>query len=89
MKIRDALRMREMDVSNVQISRSMQCGRSTIIEIFQRCDELGLDFSQARQMSNTDLNQLLYPPTLVTEPKESDLDCVYPKANGRISETET
>jgi len=77
MKIRDALRMREMDVSNVQISRSMQCGRSTIIEIFRRCDELGLDFSQASQMSNTDLDQLLYPPTLVKEPKASDPDFVY------------
>jgi len=77
MKIRDALRMREMDVSNVQISRSMQCGRSTIIEIFRRCDELGLDFSQASQMSNTDLDQLLYPPTLVKEPEESDPDFVY------------
>ena len=77
MKIRDALRMREIDVSNVQISRSMQCGRSTIIEIFRRCDEFGLDFSHASQMSNTYLDQLLYPPSLVKEHKASDPDFVH------------
>ena len=30
-RIREALRLRELKVSNVQISRSIQCGRSTLI----------------------------------------------------------
>ena len=76
-KIREALRLKEMNVSNVQISRSMKCGRSTLIDVFRRCDELGLDFSQASQMSNTDLDQLLNPPVLIKESKPSDPDFAY------------
>lgn len=77
MKIREALRLREMQVSNVQISRSLQCGRSTLIEIFRRCDELGVDYNQACQMSNTDLEQLLRPPTEDKGPRPNDPDFYY------------
>ena len=76
-KIREALRLKELNVSNVQISRSIKCGRSTLIEVFRRCDELGLDYGQACQMSNTDLDQLVYPPDLTKEPKPSDPDFAY------------
>jgi len=76
-KIREALRLKELNVSNVQISRSIKCGRSTLIEVFRRCDELGLDYGQASQMSNTDLDQLLYPPVPIKESKPSDPDFAY------------
>jgi len=76
-KIREALRLRELNVSNVQISRSIKCGRSTLIEVLRRCSELGLDFSQASQMSNTDLEQLIYPPDRIKEAKPSDPDFAY------------
>ena len=33
-KIREALRVKELNVSKVQISRSIKCGRSTLIGIF-------------------------------------------------------
>lgn len=78
MKIREALRLREMDVSNVQISLSLKCGRSTLIDIFRKCDELGVDYHQANQMSSTDLEQLLYPPEPPTVNRpESHPDFVY------------
>ena len=76
-RIREALRLKELKVSNVQISRSIQCGRSTLIEVFRRCDELGLDFNQASQMSNTDLEQLLYPAAPAKSSKPSDPDFAY------------
>ncbi len=38
---------RELNISNLQISRSIKCGRSTLIEVFWRCNELGLNYSQA------------------------------------------
>ncbi len=77
MKIRETLRLYELNVSNVQISRSIKCGRSTLIEVFRRCSELGLDYSQASQMSNTDLEQLIYPPDRIKEAKPSDPDFAY------------
>ena len=80
-KIREALRLREMHVSNVQISRSLQCGRSTLIEIFRRCDELGVDYSQACQMSNTDLEQLLRPPMEDKGPRPNDPELSAPVAH--------
>ena len=76
-KIREALRLHELNANKVQISRSIKCGRSTLIEVFRRCSELGLDFSQARQMSNTDLEQLIYPPDRIKEAKPSDPDFAY------------
>lgn len=81
-KIREALRLKEMDVSNVQISLSMKCGRSTLIDLFRRCDELGLDFSQASQMSNTDLDQLLNPcdrRTKIEQGRRAIIDQVRPE----------
>ena len=61
MKIREALRLREMKLSNVDISRSIQCSRTTLIEMFRKCDDIEMDHAKASEMSDSELDQLLYP----------------------------
>lgn len=68
MKIREALRLREMNLSNVNISRSIQCSRTTLIEMFRKCDDVEMTHAKAYTMNDSELDRLLYPqaplPTL-------------------------
>lgn len=61
MKIREALRLREMELSNVKISRSIQCSRTTLIELFRKCDKNKISYDSASKMSDHDLEEMLYP----------------------------
>ena len=60
-KIREALRLRAMKISNVDISRSICCSRTTLVELFRKCDEKELDYEKAGGVSDSELEQLLYP----------------------------
>ena len=63
MKIREALRMREEGFNNSQIARSVtvNLARSTVVELFRRCDAHTISYDMAQSMSDTDLEILLYP----------------------------
>ncbi len=61
MKIREALRLRDMELSKVKISRSVQCSRTTLIDLFRKCDKNKLSYDSVREMSDHDLEKLLYP----------------------------
>lgn len=61
MKIREALRLRSMNISNVEISRSINCSRTTLIDLFHKCDEADLDYAKTAKLSDHELDQLIYP----------------------------
>ena len=73
-KIREALRLREMSLSNVNISRSIQCSRTTLIEMFRKCDEVEMTHAKASTMSDSELDRLLYPQAHLTHIKIADPD---------------
>lgn len=66
MKIREALRLKAAGLNNTQISESSTVGaaRSTIVELFKRCELAGIDAEQAAEMSDSELRALLYPRNL-------------------------
>ncbi len=63
MKIREALRLKETGLSNAQIvnSGTVQCARSTLIELFKRCTHAGIDYERAKDLSDHELEAILYP----------------------------
>lgn len=63
MKIREALRLRESGLNHTQIALSGTVGaaRSTIIELFKRCDAAGLTYGNSMEMSDNELESTLYP----------------------------
>lgn len=66
MKIREALRLKAAGLNNTQIAESATVGaaRSTIVELFKRCELAGIDAKQASEMSDSELRALLYPRNL-------------------------
>lgn len=73
MRIREALRLRSAGHSNVQIasSRTVACARSTLVELFQRCDNAGITYENSQAMSDGELEILLYPRKhLARHPKQ-------------------
>ena len=73
MRIREALRLREAGHSNVQIasSRTVGCARSTLVELFHRCDNAGISYGNSQDMSDGELESLLYPRKhLARHPKQ-------------------
>src|SRR5690606_35001560 len=63
MRIREALRMRASGFNNSQIARSVtvQLARSTVVELFRRCDAHKITYEMAKAMSDTELETILYP----------------------------
>lgn len=63
MKIREALRLKASGLSNKQIAASgtVQCARSTLIELFKRCEHAGMDYERAKDLTDHELETRLYP----------------------------
>lgn len=63
MKIREALRLKAAGLNNSQIAESGTVGaaRSTIVELFKRCELAGIDAEKAAKMTDSELRALLYP----------------------------
>lgn len=63
MKVRETLRLRSLGLNNTQIAASGTIGlaRSTIIELLKRCDNLGLCYENAKDLSDSELENMLYP----------------------------
>ncbi len=60
-KIRDVLRLSAEGLSTRQIAASLAIGRTTLRGYLERADELGLGWPLPPEMSDTDLERLLYP----------------------------
>ncbi len=61
MKILEILRLQEMGLSKREIAASVQCGKTTVSDVERRCLEHALTFESARNMTNNELSDLLYP----------------------------
>lgn len=70
MKIREALRMREMEFNNTQISQSINCSRTTLIELFKRCDENKITHQVAAVMKDSELDKSIFPEVFKLHRKE-------------------
>ena len=62
-KIRDVLRLSAEGLSTRQMAASLAIGRTTLRGYLDRADELGLSWPLPPEMSDTDLERLIYPRT--------------------------
>ncbi|TLP42158.1 IS21 family transposase [Cohaesibacter sp. CAU 1516] len=60
-KIKEALRLRAEGLSGLRTGQSLSIGRATISEYFRRADLAGLTWPLPSDLSDSDLEQLLYP----------------------------
>lgn len=62
MKIAEILRLKEMNLFTYRdIAQSVGCSKTTVGEILTRCKECGLSYSDAAQMTQDEINKLVYP----------------------------
>ena len=61
MKIIEILRLWEAGHSQREIAASVNCSKSTVVEIQQRCVEAGMSYITARAMSDEQINKNIYP----------------------------
>ena len=61
MTVLEILRLTEMGYSQRKIGDSIKCAKSTVGEIQRRCREIGLSYSQAKELSDQEIKSLVYP----------------------------
>jgi transposase len=61
MKIIEVLRLWELGYSQREIAASVNCSKSTVVSIQQRCEEAGLSYKTAREMTDEEINKKVYP----------------------------
>ena len=62
MKIVEILRLYEMRIFTMrEIGASVGCSKTTVSEILARCRECGLSYEDAKDMSQSRINELIYP----------------------------
>src|SRR5215469_17635989 len=74
MKIIELLRLWEQGYSQREIARSVNCSRSTVADIQQRCAEAWLLYETAREMADEEINKLVYPSCHGGRPVKQDPD---------------
>jgi hypothetical protein len=68
----EILRLWEMGLTQREIAKSVNCGKSTVGEIQHRCMDAGLTYDQASQMTNNEIRALLYPDSFGQKPSAPD-----------------
>ncbi len=64
MKITEILRLKEMNIFTYRdIGQSVGCSKTTVDEILTRCKECGLTYESASTITQSQLNELIYPDT--------------------------
>ena len=62
MKVIEILRLKEMNIFTYrEIAQSVGCSKTVVGEILKRCKECGLTYDAARSMTQTRINELIYP----------------------------
>jgi len=61
MRILEIMRLSEQGFTQREIAASVNCGKTTVGDIRQRCKETGLDYDEALTMTNADIRARLYP----------------------------
>lgn len=79
MKIREALRLRSQGYNNSQIASSstVNCARSTVVELFKRCENAKLSFENIGELSDSELEARLYPRKHLARNPKRDLNEAY------------
>lgn len=79
MKIREALRMRAEGLNNSQIASNstVNCARSTVVELFKRSDHRKITYASSQNLSDRELEALLYPRKQLAKPPRQALDEAY------------
>ncbi|MDR0498914.1 MAG: IS21 family transposase [Holophagales bacterium] len=57
---REILRLNSLGINNTQAAMSCGCTRPTVVQVLQRAKAIGLEYSQAAQMSDKELKQKLF-----------------------------
>lgn len=75
MKIREALRLKFLGLNNSQIARSptINCARSTLVDLIKRCQVAGVDHELAKDMTDEELRNSLPQSQNIGRP-EKDFD---------------
>ncbi len=76
MKIREALRLKSLGLNNSQIARSptINCARSTLVDLIKRCQVAGVDYELAKDMTDEELRNKVYPKSQNIGRPEKDFD---------------
>jgi len=74
MKIIEVLRLWEKGFSQREIAKSVNCAKSTVAGIQQRCVEIGLTYEAAREKPDGEINILVYPSCNGGRPIKQDPD---------------
>jgi len=74
MKIIEVLRLWEAGRSQREIATSVNCSKSTVVSIQQRCTETGLSYLKAREMTDVEINKIIYPSCHGGRPVKQDPD---------------
>lgn len=59
--ILEIMRLWEQGLSQREIARGANCGKSTVNDVQRRCRQAGLTYGEACGMSNTAIRARLYP----------------------------
>jgi transposase len=74
MKIIEVLRLWELGYSQREIASSVNCSKSTVVGIQQRCAQVGLLYETAREMTDEGINKKVYPSCNGGRPVKEDPD---------------
>jgi transposase len=76
MKIIEILRLWEHGHSQRKIATSINCSKSTVAGILRRCEEAGLSYETARELTDEEINKKVYPSCHGGRPVKQDPDWV-------------
>ena len=74
MQIIEVLRLWGQGFSQREIAASVNCSKSTVAGLQQRCAEIGLSYETAREKSDTEINGLVYPSSHGGRPVKQEPD---------------
>ena len=73
MRLLEIMRLVEHGLSHSEIAASVNCGKTTVHDVKQRCHEAGLEYAEALGMTNEAIRARLYP-RMADPPTKDDPD---------------
>jgi len=61
----EIMRLSEMALTQREVAKSVNCGKSTVGDVMRRCREAGLVYADAQSMTTAEINKRLYPAKTV------------------------
>lgn len=79
MKVTEILRLREMALNLRDIALAVDCSKTTVGEILNRCKNCGLTYEEAVKLSPERINELIYPDSFGRKQSkdEPDWEAIY------------